>query len=233
MFPSWSPSGTHVAYQAAPRIPPSNMNDWAVMVRRADGSGRPDTVEAGGALWPQITADGLHVVYTMGRMGQPFDIRRRLLSGDVPPATILTSTATPFFPRLSPDGRWLAYMEASYGALSGTEIHVCRYPSGEGRWQISSGGGLWPRWSERGDRIHFVRGENMMEVTVGRGDPPEFGPPIRLFTRPSVNFDMPFEWTPMFATRGERFLILRPVHGPGSESLVVWENWSAGIGDRR
>jgi hypothetical protein len=44
---------------------------------------------------------------------------------------------------------------------------------------------------------------------------------------------MPFDWTPVFATRGDRFLILLPVHGPGSESLVVWENWSAGISDRR
>jgi serine/threonine protein kinase/Tol biopolymer transport system component len=231
MFPSWSPSGTHVVYQTASRIPPSSINDWTVLIRRADGSGRPDTVESGGAVSPQVTPDGLHVLYVMGRMDHPWEIRRRPLSGVGPPTTILTSTATPLSPQVSPDGRWLAYVEAPFGALSGTEVYVCRYPSGEGRWQISSDGGLWPRWSERSDRIHFVRGENVMEVTVGRGDPPEFGPPVRLFTRPAVNLDMPFDWTPVFATRGDRFLILLPVHGPGSESLVVWENWSAGISD--
>jgi hypothetical protein len=52
-----------------------------------------------------------------------------------------------FEPRISPDGRWLAYVAAG-------EVWVERYPlSGEERWQMSTNGGRAPRWSGNGDLL--------------------------------------------------------------------------------
>jgi hypothetical protein len=61
------------------------------------------------------------------------------------------SLQTPGFgPKLSPDGRWLAY--ASGRPL---EVFVQRFPDGGGKWQVSSGGGSNPVWSPDGREIFY------------------------------------------------------------------------------
>ena len=57
-------------------------------------------------------------------------------------------------PSLSPDGRWLAYDCEVAGRQ---EVFVRPFPSGNGTWQISRGGGVEPQWSARGDEILFQR----------------------------------------------------------------------------
>lgn len=57
-------------------------------------------------------------------------------------------------PALSPDGKWLAYVSDESGSF---EIYVVPFPHGTGKWQISSGGGSWPRWSRNGNEL-FYRG---------------------------------------------------------------------------
>jgi len=53
----------------------------------------------------------------------------------------------------SPDGRWLAYMSNETGSL---EVFVESITPGEGRWRVSSAGGLHPRWASAGDRLFFL-----------------------------------------------------------------------------
>jgi serine/threonine-protein kinase len=53
---------------------------------------------------------------------------------------------------LSPDGRWLVYVSDESGRR---EVYVRPFPTGEGRWQISSDGGIEPRWSKHGREIIY------------------------------------------------------------------------------
>ena len=56
-------------------------------------------------------------------------------------------------PRLSPDRRWLAYQLHESGI---TEVYVSPYPNvASGRWQISAGGGISPRWARDGSELFF------------------------------------------------------------------------------
>src|SRR4029453_19541314 len=54
----------------------------------------------------------------------------------------------------SPDGRWYAYDSDVSGRR---EIYVTPSSAGGGSWQISRGGGDYPRWSPRGDEIIYER----------------------------------------------------------------------------
>ena len=55
--------------------------------------------------------------------------------------------------RFSPDGQWVAYPALVNGR---PEIHVVRYADGSGKQQISTDGGVLPRWSRDGREIFYV-----------------------------------------------------------------------------
>jgi len=62
---------------------------------------------------------------------------------------------TPFnevFPAFSPDGRWLAYTSNESGTR---EVYVRPFPGPGGRWQVSTDGGVFPRWSHDGRELLF------------------------------------------------------------------------------
>ncbi len=75
--------------------------------------------------------------------------------------SLATKTMTPFLAtpaaegagRLSPDGRWLAYVSDENGA---SEIFVQSNPPGTGKWQISTAGGTQPCWSRDGKELLFL-----------------------------------------------------------------------------
>ncbi len=55
-------------------------------------------------------------------------------------------------PRLSPDGRWLAYVSTESGI---SEIYVRNWPELDNKWQVSRRGGTRPHWNESGSEIAF------------------------------------------------------------------------------
>jgi serine/threonine-protein kinase len=55
-------------------------------------------------------------------------------------------------PAFSPDGRWLAYHSNETGVL---EVYVRPYPGPGGKWQISNGGGVAPKWSRDGKELFY------------------------------------------------------------------------------
>lgn len=116
----------------------------------------------------------------------------------------------------SPDTRWLAY-----GAVHDQrwEVFLTTNPPSDARWQLSSQGGVQPRWDPRGDRIYYLDPEGvMMHVSLGSGPTPAPTAPKRLMAspigRPSSNIDE-YEVAP-----GPRFLFKttddpqhkRPIH---------------------
>ena len=120
----------------------------------ADGTGTARRVGTddvyGAAAWVFPAAGGVGIVhlaedglYFTRIEGEP--LRRRITEfGEVTPAS----------PSVSPDGRWIAY-EAEVSGVR--DVYVRPFPTGDGRWQISRGGGQGPRWSPRGDELIFRR----------------------------------------------------------------------------
>jgi hypothetical protein len=134
--------------------------------------------------------------------------------------------------RISPSGSFLAYMSSESGQW---EVYLTRYPSCEGRWQVSTVGGQWPRWSAKGDRLFFAQAEDVMEVEVGGAGAPVLGTPKRLFSRPALG-QGPFNFYTSFDVTGDgtRFLITRPAGQQGPvQGVTVVQDWTAEFAKRR
>src|SRR5204863_116238 len=57
---------------------------------------------------------------------------------------------------IAPDGRWLAYQSNESGRY---EVYVQPFPGGGRPIPISTGGGVFPRWSSDGRELYFRSGE--------------------------------------------------------------------------
>ena len=152
--------------------------------------------------------DGQTLSYVSSTPETASDIWLLPLSGDKKPRPLLHTRVNERDAQISPDGRWLAYATNETGR---PEIYVQPYPSGSGRWQISTGGGLLPRWRRDGRELFYGSRSKMTAVLVDG-------------TGPSFLHDLPkelFEWidqtgthsTPFFpyavSADGQQFLTAR------------------------
>jgi tRNA A-37 threonylcarbamoyl transferase component Bud32/WD40 repeat protein len=121
---------------------------------------------------------------------------------------------------ISPDSRWLAYESNETGRM---EVYVRPAGIEGGRVQISSGGGVEPRWSPDGKRLIYRGTEAFRAATLAAA-----GTEIRVTGRDSLFADSfhRFEAARQsydIAPDG-RFVVLRDANT--SLKLVVVENWA-------
>ena len=87
-----------------------------------------------------------------------------------------------FQARISPNGRWIAYGSSESGQQ---EVYVQAFPAkGEGRWQVSKGGGQ-PTWRSDGKEIYYQTTDGaMMAADVRTEGAFDVGTPRLLFKAP-------------------------------------------------
>jgi serine/threonine-protein kinase len=127
-------------------------------------------------------------------------------------------------PRLSPDGRWLAYISTDSGS---EEVYVTDFPKSTGRWQISREGGAWPVWRQDSREIYFVSTNTQLyaqEVQV-RDGAFGVGPSHPLW---SVQTLFPQGYPYDVAPDGKRFLVVsRPTSATAPQVLI--SNWTSDL----
>src|SRR5262249_14223519 len=64
-------------------------------------------------------------------------------------------------PMFSPDGRWIAYQTSQGGQQA---IFVRPFPAADGKWQVSSAGGIYPTWSRTHRELFYVGPDNRIMV---------------------------------------------------------------------
>ena len=130
--------------------------------------------------------------------------------------------------RLSPDGRWVAFLSDSSGKA---EVFVDSFPAPSRPQRVAIGGEPVRFISAPTDASCFVvaaeGGEAALyacELRPGAGI--EIGRPQKLFS-------LPEEWSTFTpAPAGDRFLLLRPI-GSRSPALVLVDSWRAQLGAAR
>ena len=176
--PVWSADGTEIIYAA--RDQPTERA--AVYRRRADGNGPRQLVARleGDADPGSGSADGRWVAVTLWR-GHGINPRIwavPLVAGENARALVAGEIDTRD-PRISPDGRWLAYTSSESGR---DEIYVIPFPNGGGKWQLSTAGGRSSRWSPDGTHLDYLTSDNILtEVDVKSGAGFEIGASRSLF----------------------------------------------------
>jgi Tol biopolymer transport system component len=132
--------------------------------------------------------------------------------------------------RLSPDGRWVAYTSLESGQ---PEVYLAAFPSFTDRRQVSSGGGLMPRWRKDGKELYyFSSGSNrrVMAVEIRESAKLETGLPKTLFeTNIQVSLN---NYSYAVTGDGQKFLFREPVTSTavGSiEPINIVINWTAAL----
>jgi serine/threonine-protein kinase len=157
--PAWSKTGEYV-YMTSGNGPASDM--YRV---RSDGLGSPELVrdQDVAVFYPATAPGGDWVVFYELREDTQRDV---LALRQDDPEEVIEVVATPANergPALSPDERFVAYTSNGTGI---DEVYVTRFPSGEGRWQVSSGGGWEPVWGDDGRRLYFRGPDGYMIADV-------------------------------------------------------------------
>jgi Tol biopolymer transport system component len=128
--------------------------------------------------------------------------------------------------QFSPDGRWVAYSSNETG---NSEVYVSPFPSADGKWQVSRGGGEEPRWRRDGKELFYLSAEGkMMAVAVKTGSNFEAGSPVALFQTHLRQPISLMELVSYDATAdGQKFLINTKVDEPNAAPLSIILNWAS------
>jgi Tol biopolymer transport system component len=122
--------------------------------------------------------------------------------------------------KFSPDGHWIAYESNEPGRY---EVYVTRFPGPGGKKQISTAGGVAPRWRPDGRGLFYVAPDNrLMTAELDTKDGTvEVKKVDALFGPVTNNYDV--------SSDGQKFLVLVQPEGETGGPLTVVQNWTAGL----
>ena len=217
--PQWHPNGAQLTFVSA-FIGRAN----TLRTVRADGSSSAPVTLVEGASAGRWSPDSQWLVYQTPAAGIPGN--RIMRAADIygtRPGRDSTSVALvegPFSerdPSVSPDGRWLLYEANTSGQY---EVYVRPFPNTtESLTQVSTGGGMQPKWSRDGSEIFFANGKReLVSIGVLPGRSFAVGVPRVLFSLQGTS-----EWD--VAPDGKRFIMLRDREGQQRRKLIVVENF--------
>jgi serine/threonine protein kinase len=219
----WSPDGGRVVFNSRRK------GHLDLYQKASSGAGTEevlleDDLDKYPASW---SPDSRFILYVTGastpRTGN--DLFVLPLAGDRKPFPFLNTQFNEIPGQFSPDGRWVAYASNESGRY---EVYVAPFPGPGGKWQISTGGGIWPRWQHDGTEIFYLAPDNkLMAAAVNvKGPSFEVGAVKPLFETHAVTL---FRYSYDVSADGQRFLINTVREQTASAPITVVLNWIAGL----
>jgi Tol biopolymer transport system component len=166
--PVWTPDSQRIVYSSVEKG--GVLNLWWI---RADGGGDAQRLaesksqQFAGSWQP----DGKVLAFTQLNPSTNFDIMTLSIEGKEKsgwkpgePKPFVNSAFIEQAPAFSPDGRWLAYQ--SIEPLGSYQVYVRPFPGPGGKWQISTLGGLSPKWSQNGKELFYRTLDNKIMVVT-------------------------------------------------------------------
>jgi len=146
------------------------------------------------------------------------------LRGDRTPIPFLQTPFDSTYGQFSPDGKWLAYQSNDSGR---SEIYIAPFPGPGGESQVSTAGGVLPRWRGDGKELFYIAPDRRLMATqiAITGSGLVIGASRPLFrTRIDNGF---YEYD--VSADGQRFLAIQPDEQAVPEPLTLVQNWTAGL----
>jgi Tol biopolymer transport system component len=228
-WPVWSPDGSRLVFDSSRGR--AAYQTHALYETQANGAMperlffEPEPEIGAGALdWSR---DGRLLVLGLAQ-SEIADLWVLPLSGDRKPFPYLTTPFHESEASLSPDGRWIAYTSNESGM---NQIIVRSFPDpSRDRRQISTNGGVHPRWSNDAKEVYYLDpGGRIVAVALTANGKLEI-----VNSTPLIETSLPFPALvggpayPYDVTPdGQQFLI--SVLADNSSSLIVVLNWAEGL----
>ncbi len=228
--PTWSPDGRLVAFVR------DTAGGSIVVARPADGAGSDRLMARLDRIIQEVnwSPDGRWLVLrTDNGAAGAGDLVGVRTSGDTTPVPLVASPFTELHPAVSPDGRWLAYSSNESGE---DEIYVRPFPNTDGgRWQVSSGTGVEPRWSGDGRELFYLDdNRQLMSTRVSSGPSFSTGETRRVLDASGFT-GQTFHQSYDVAPDGRSFLFVGPRQsrvGLRAPQMVRVDNWFADLNAR-
>jgi serine/threonine-protein kinase len=229
-YPLWTPDGKRIAFSKRSGTILFSDVHW----KAADGTGEDEklsSVHDRGLLPWSWSNDGNTLALFEFALagGTSYDIGTLSMKGNHEWRPLLNQKYAEFQPKISPDGKWMAYASNESGQY---EIYVRPFPEvNKGRWQVSTSGGRTPLWSPDGRELFYLNGDAVTRVSVEAEPTFKAGKPETLFrgtyVQTSTNDAQPWDISP----DGKRFLMMKEARAaPSTEAatrrqITIVVNW--------
>jgi len=165
--PVWSPDGRRLLFD----MMASGGADEQLFIKPADNSApqRQLTVLKAGEVQSAQWLDDTQLLFVADGPAQGRDVFVIKADSGSVPVPVLQTPANETEPQVSPDRRLIAFVSDETGAR---QVWLRDYPVPQGKWNLSRGGGVAPRWSPDGRFVYFWRGaqplDSLFRVRIDR-----------------------------------------------------------------
>jgi serine/threonine protein kinase len=228
-WPIWWPDGKSIVFTYGP----SGTMD-SLYRQNADGTGSKEKLLETPGIQEipfSISTDGRYIAYMRRdpKSSTGWDIWALPMfpdkSGDQKPFPVVTTNFAEITPSFSPDGKWLAYANNETGR---PEVYIQPFPSGAGRWQVTTAGGSRPNWRKDSKELFlFSLDQEVMAVDVNQsGASLQLGTPHALLKATTVSgASGPYT----VSADGKKFVMNTVLPQSISEPLTLITNWPADL----
>src|SRR5260370_13231661 len=217
--PQWSPDGKMFAYDS------SKSGRQQVYVKHGIGQGSEEMVTDGpeNKELYDWTSDGREVIFGRQNENTGWDLYAAPIQGDHKPRALVEAPFNQTEARVSPDGKWLAYVSDEYGQ---PEAFVQAISDPNTRTQVSPDTGMHPRWVRSGNELLYRSKNRVMSVKFAPGGALSPG-------KSAVLFEDKTEWSGYDVARDGRLVVKREAQdkGKGTQINVVLK-WFEGLKGR-
>jgi serine/threonine protein kinase/Tol biopolymer transport system component len=216
----WSPDGSRIAFTS------ERQGNRDIFVKLTGGTTEetPLLATTNDEWVEDWSKDGRYIIYGASIPNNSGHIYALPTFGDMKPFLVIQSSAADDEPRLSFDGKWLAYNSDESGTH---QVYIVSFPEPDRRRQVTASGGSQPRWRKDGKELYYLAPDGkLMAVDIAAGETTiDSGTPRLLFdTHLTVD-----QIRDQFAVTadGQRFLVETTIAAATPAPITVVLNWTA------